>query len=227
MEEAAHLNELNPKASLHIQWTETRRPRPVREWLRVAVFTKATVRTAVLGVIAPILCKHYEVTGHTFDPSLLTMLIATPAAFLIGAAFQRREKALQDLAEFRSVAVHLHRAFGLYGREETRAAGQRAVQVRFRARELAFPGALMHDTGSPFALYFVQGTFSAFADHLSNYEPRSLEEAYVAFQTIGAAIEQLRIDPPEHVNVHIETIIGRLLFDERTLFTRLETLRLV
>ena len=29
-------------------------------------------------------------------------------------------------------AVHLHRAFGLYGREETRAAGQRAVQVRFR-----------------------------------------------------------------------------------------------
>ena len=132
MDEAAHLNELNPKANLHIQWTETRRPRPVREWLRVAVFTKATVRTAVLGVIAPILCKHYEVTGHTFDPSLLTMLIATPAAFLIGAAFQRREKALQDLAEFRSVAVHLHRAFGLYGREETRAAGQRAVQVRFR-----------------------------------------------------------------------------------------------
>ena len=227
MDDAAHLNELNPKANLHIQWTETRRPRPVREWLRVAVFTKATVRTAVLGVIAPILCKHYEVTGHTFDPSLLTMLIATPAAFLIGAAFQRREKALQDLAEFRSVAVHLHRAFGLYGREETRAAGQRAVQVRFRAHKWAFPGALMHDTASPFALYFVQGTFSAFADHLSNYEPRSLEEAYVAFQTIGAAIEQLRIDPPEHVNVHIETVIGRLLFDERTLFTRLETLRLV
>ena len=77
------------------------------------------------------------------------------------------------------------------------------------------------------SLLCAQGTFSAFADHLSNYEPRSLEEAYVAFQTIGAAIEQLRIDPPEHVNVHIETIIGRLLFDERTLFTRLETLRLV
>lgn len=49
----------------------------------------------------------------------------------------------------------------------------------------------------------------------------------MAFQGVGAAIEQLRVDPPEHVNVHIETIIGRLLFDERTLFTRLETLRLV
>lgn len=50
----------------------------------------------------------------------------------------------------------------------------------------------------------------------------------MAFQGIGAAIEQLLVDPPpEHVNPHIETIIGRLLFDERTLFTRLETLRLV
>ena len=187
------------QSNLHIQWKEMKRPKPVREWLRVAVFTKATLRTAVLGVVAPILCKRYELTGHTFDPSLLTMLIATPAAFLIGAAFQRRERALQDLAEFRAAAIHLHRAFGLYGREETSAAGQRAVQ----------------------------GTFAAFAEHLTNYEPRSLEEAYVAFQGIGAAIEQLRIDPPEHVNVHIETIIGRLLFDERTLFTRLETLRLV
>ena len=223
MDEAAHLNAL-PKANLHIQWTEMKRPEPVREWLRVAVFTKATLRTAVLGVVAPILCKHYELTGHTFDPSLLTMLIATPAAFLIGAAFQRREKALQDLAEFRAAAVHLHRAFGLYGREETSAAGQRAVQVPFGTRERALPGALAHDTPH---LYFAQGTFASFAEHLSSYEPRSLEEAYVAFQTIGAAIEQLRIDPPEHVNVHIETIVGRLLFDERTLFTRLETLRLV
>jgi len=176
-----------------------KRPKPVREWLRVAVFTKATLRTVVVGTVAPILCKHFGVTGHTFDPSLLTILIATPAAFLIGAAFQRRERALQDLAEFRAAAVQLHRAFGLYGRQESSAAGQRAVQ----------------------------GTFAAFAEHLKTYEPRALEEAYVAFQGIGAAIEQLRVDPPEHVDVHIETIVGRLLFDERNFFVRLETLRLV
>ena len=193
--EEAHLSDPH----LHIRWSELKRPRPVREWLRVAVFTQATLRTAILAVAAPILCKHIGVTGHTFDPSLLTVLIATPAAFLIGAAFQRRERALQDLAEFRAAAVGLHRGFGLYGRQETSAAGQRAVQ----------------------------GTFASFAKHLSNYEPRALEESYVAFQGIGAAIEQLRVDPPEHVNPHIETIIGRLLFDERTLFTRLETLRLV
>ena len=51
----------------------------------------------MLGATAPLLCRHFELAGHTFDPSLLSMLIATPAAFLIGAAFQRREKALMDL----------------------------------------------------------------------------------------------------------------------------------
>lgn len=183
----------------HIRWHEVKRPRPVTEWLRVALLTPHTLRTAFLAISAPLLCRYYGVTGHNFDPSLLSMLIATPAAFLIGAAFQRRERALQDLAEFRACAVNLHRAFGLYSKPETAAAGQRAVQ----------------------------GTFASFSRHLTSYEPEALQEAYVAYQDIGVAIERLRLDPPEQCKAHIETFVGRLLFDERTLFTRLETLRLV
>ena len=182
-----------------IRWRELSRPKPVSEWLRVALLTPTTLRTAVLGATAPLLCRHFELAGHTFDPSLLSMLIATPAAFLIGAAFQRREKALMDLAEFRSCCIALHRSFGLYGSRETAALGQRAVQ----------------------------GTFAKVARHLRTYEPGPLEEAYTMYQDIQLAIERLRTDPPTHAKAHVETLVSRLLYDERTLFVRMETLRLV
>ena len=105
----------------------------------------------------------------------------------------------RSLAEFRACAVNLHRAFGLYGKPETAAAGQRAVQ----------------------------GTFAKLSRHLTSYEPEALQEAYTAYMDVGIAIERFRLDPPEQCKAHIETFVGRLLFDERTLFTRLETLRLV
>ena len=117
---------------LQIRWRNAHSiNKPVTEWLRVAFFTPTTARTLFLGIVAPLVCRRYALHGHMFDPSLLSMLVAMPASFLIGAAFQRREKALQDLAEFRTLAIAVYRSFALYGSPETAAAGQRAVQTMF------------------------------------------------------------------------------------------------
>ena len=102
---------------LQIRWRNAHSiNKPVTEWLRVAFFTPTTARTLFLGIVAPLVCRRYALHGHMFDPSLLSMLVAMPASFLIGAAFQRREKALQDLAEFLARwKVRLHRSLRRWG----------------------------------------------------------------------------------------------------------------
>ena len=40
-------------------------------------------------------------------------------------------------------------------------------------------------------------------------------------------IERLRQDPAEHVKPHVETVVGRMLFDERSYLKVMEALRLV
>ena len=105
---------------------------PVQESIKVALLHWFTVRVAALALVAPYLCHRFDILGHTFDPSLTSLLIATPAAFSISAAYGRRERALNDLAELRAHALSLHRAFGLYGTPEQAIAGQRAVRETFK-----------------------------------------------------------------------------------------------
>ena len=157
------------------------------------------MRVAALALVAPYLCHRFDILGHTFDPSLTSLLIATPAAFSISAAYGRRERALNDLAELRAHALSLHRAFGLYGTPEQAIAGQRAVRE----------------------------TFKHFLAHLSSYAPEPLEAAYGALQSIAEAVEHVRLGAPPSVAPHIETIVGRMLMDERNLLKSVETLRLV
>ena len=172
---------------------------PVQESIKVALLHWFTVRVAALALVAPYLCHRFDILGHTFDPSLTSLLIATPAAFSISAAYGRRERALNDLAELRAHALSLHRAFGLYGTPEQAIAGQRAVRE----------------------------TFKHFLAHLSSYAPEPLEAAYGALQSIAEAVEHVRLGAPPSVAPHIETIVGRMLMDERNLLKSVETLRLV
>ena len=54
---------------------------PVQESIKVALLHWFTVRVAALALVAPYLCHRFDILGHTFDPSLTSLLIATPAAF--------------------------------------------------------------------------------------------------------------------------------------------------
>lgn len=222
--------ELLEAGGTHIRWQPRKKSAPVYEWVRVAVLTRVTARVALLALLGPFVCRRFGVSGQTFDPALLSLLIATPAAFLISAAFQRRERAMQDLADLRTFAVSLFRALGQYGSADQAAAGQRAVQ----------------------------GCYAQFTLHLRTYDPAALEETYRSLKAISRAIELLRLEPTEAVRCvlaptyhspsvvlavahpqppatrpasprrpHIETVVGRLLFDERNLVRVIEALRLV
>ena len=185
----------NPRITWHSRTVRS----PIAEWVSAAVFTKLTLRVAALALFAPIFCFWLDLHGKAIDPSLVSLLVATPAAFLISAAFQRRERAMADLSDSRTHAVSLHRAFGQYGRPEQAAAGQRAVQ----------------------------GCFANFAVHLKSFDQQSLEEAYRHLKDLSAATERLRLEPSDHVREHVDTLVGRLLFDERSFLRVMEQLRLV
>jgi len=77
---------------------------PKREFNRVAIFTRQTAQVCTLAVVCPALCSEVGFTGKDFDPSLLSLVVATPTAFSINAAYQRRERALQGLADMTALA---------------------------------------------------------------------------------------------------------------------------
>ena len=55
-------------------------------------------------------CSAVGFTGRDFDPSLISLVIATPSAFSINAAYMRRERALQGLADIRATSWSLQQS---------------------------------------------------------------------------------------------------------------------
>eukprot|EP00966_Prymnesium_polylepis_P010102 233294-Prymnesium_polylepis.1 len=88
---------------------------PKREFNRVAIFTRQTAQVCTLAVVCPALCSEVGFTGKDFDPSLLSLVVATPTAFSINAAYQRRERALQGLADMRAASWNLQQSAALWG----------------------------------------------------------------------------------------------------------------
>ncbi len=167
------------------------------DWISAVMITPSTLRAAALSLICPYVCSALGVLGRDFDPSLVSLLVATPAAFSISAAHQRRENALRDLAELRAWCLCLHGAFGQYSRNAE--PGQHALS------EL----------------------YCAFSRHLYTGDANALDDTYRHLQNVASATEALRIGAQPDLRANVGDVFGHCLFLHRSLVRVIECLRLV
>jgi hypothetical protein len=99
------------------------------EFVRVALLTPATARSAALSLLCPIACSGMGLIGKDFDPALLSLIISTPSAFSINAAYVRRERAFVALAQLRAAAWNIHLDARRWGCGEDAAAASEAMRV--------------------------------------------------------------------------------------------------
>jgi hypothetical protein len=99
------------------------------EFVRVALLTPATARSAALSLLCPLACSTMGLVGKDFDPALLSLVIATPSAFSINAAYVRRERAYMALAQMRAAAWSIHHDARRWGCDEDAAAASEALRV--------------------------------------------------------------------------------------------------
>jgi len=99
------------------------------EFVRIALLSPATCRSAVLAILCPLACTTLGFTGKDFDPALLSLVIATPSAFSINAAYIRRERAFVALAQMRAAAWSIHHDVRRWGGAEDADATSEAMVV--------------------------------------------------------------------------------------------------
>ena len=174
----------------------------VREFARTALLTPTTFRSAALSIACPAACIATGLTGDDFDPAILTLVIATPAAFSINAAYLRRERALESLASIRAASWSLHRSVERWGTPEL------AEEVQ---------GALGR----------VYTSFIYAAAH-GGHE-KAIDELYSQIESLGVALEEVRLHPsPQFAKDGAgPTLASQLYSDERLLVQNIEQVRLV
>jgi len=190
--------------------SRSRRPSP-QEFLSTAILTPTTLLPAALSLICPTFCYFIGFSGDDFDPTLVTLAIATPSAFSINAAYARRERAIAGLADFRAAAWCIHESSMRWGTEE------QADQVEGALQELF--------AGLSRMLYISSelppGSVDVRRQALMRGEP------YAQLRMLGNAVEQIRVDPPEGVKADIGALMTALASDERLLARSVEQVRTV
>ena len=185
--------------------SRSRRPSP-QEFLSTAILTPTTLLPAALSLICPTFCYFIGFSGDDFDPTLVTLAIATPSAFSINAAYARRERAIAGLADFRAAAWCIHESSMRWGTEE------QADQVEGALQELF--------AGLSRMLYISSelppGSVDVRRQALMRGEP------YAQLRMLGNAVEQIRVDPPEGVKADIGALMTALASDERLLARSVE-----
>ena len=170
---------------------------------RTALLTPATVRAGALAVACPIACSVVGLEGRDFDPSLLSLLIATPSAFSINAAYQRRERALGFLAQFRSASHMIDAAFDRWARAEE----QREAQAELHA---------------------VYSSLVRMCERREDAEKRMAEEEMLRMLSkLGGSLERMRRNPTAASEAGIEPLATIFVSDERLLVQAVDQIRVI
>lgn len=175
------------------------------EFAKVALFTPATMRSGFLSLAAPFACTQVGFTGRDFEPTLLTLIVASPSAFTINAAYQRRERALRSLASFRAASFSLTNSVGRWGQQEE------GVRVR---QELT-------------TLY--DGLCRVLTAKTAEDENDGLRVVYEQLEAIGRVTDAVRLKP-KRGEVDADAVIALVTVlhaDERSLAQSVEELRLI
>lgn len=174
------------------------------EFAKVALLTPTTIRSGVLAIALPYACAQVGFEGRDFEPALLSLIIATPSAFTINAAYQRRERALSNLASFRAASFSMISSVERWGLEEHRA------KVR---QELC----KVYD-GLCRLLQAVE----------DEDEIAALRDVYAHLAVIGELVDTVRFNPKAGYDQDLMPALSTLLHsDERTLVQNIEQLRMI
>ena len=172
----------------------------LREFARVAL-TPTTKRAAALSIACPLLCSAAGFVGRDFDPSLLSLVIAVPSSISINAAYQRRERALTCLAQFRSSTYALHHSVQRWGGSSDRSRIQQENAALFES--------------------LCVGLESGADDVTFRYVFKHLE-------AIGEVIENVRVAPRRKEDeAFMPSLCTLMLTDERTLVQTIDELRML
>lgn len=186
-------------APLLLAATTTARPPSFIDFAKVALLTPSTLRSGALAIATPLLCERIGLVGKNFDPSLLSLIIATPSAFSINAAYARRQATLSSLAQYRAAVYMLQQEFARWAAP--------AEQAR-AARHLG-------------ALHACLETYLAGGD-------ASVEcELYAQLAGIGECLEAMRRNPTPASKEGIEPLATIFVSDERLLVQAVEQVRVV
>lgn len=179
---------------------------PRAQFTKVAILTPATARISALAIACPLACSTIGLTGKDFDPSLLGLVIATPSAFSISAAYQRREKVLEGLAQMRARTWTLHQSAVRWG-------------SRCQAGEIDL---------------CLQRMWLAFVRHLrlvaagkEKEALKALDDTYDQLQKLGVAIDNFRLDPPAQNAGGVDSLASIMCSDERLIAQNVEEVRVV
>jgi hypothetical protein len=171
---------------------------------RIALLHPATIRSGALAIVCPCVCAAVGLEGRDFDPSLLSLIIATPSAFSINAAFQRRERALCSLAQFRSAAYMIDAAFERWACEEDRMAGRQELLA-------VYANLVRTCEAAP-----------------NSREQRSAKAALTAeLRALGSSLERMRRNPTAASEAGIEPLATVFVSDERLLVQATDQVRVV
>jgi len=172
------------------------------EFTRVALLTPISLRTSALSIASPLACTAVGFFGRDFDPSLLSLIIAVPSSISINAAYQRRERALTYLCEFRSATYALHHAVQRWG--------QPADRTRLQQEQAAL--------------------FESLCNGLeAGGEDVAFRGVYRHLELIGDVLESVRLTPrrPEEATTYMPALFTVLCSDERKLIEAIEALRML
>lgn len=179
------------------------------EFFRIALLSPTTVRCAALALICPLVCQTLGFSGRDdFDPSLISLIIATPSAFSINAAYQRRERAMMALADLRAACWAIHHGAGRWGTEAesmTTSAAVRAVWASF-THEIKV---VADQEASPAG------------------KAEAQNQMYADLEVLGECIENVRRNPPAASEADMLALCSVLYADERMLVRSLEQVRVI
>ena len=187
---------------------------PKAEFNKVAIFTPVTARICSLAVVCPMVCSAVSFTGRDFDPSLISLVIATPSAFSINAAYMRRERALQGLADIRATSWSLQQSATHW------ASAEHAAELEERLRRLY----------STFLVYLTnidERDEERMPERTYDREERVLEPTYEQLQAVFSAVEAIRRNPLPHAEAGADGLATVLCADARQLTTSIEQVRVI
>jgi len=173
----------------------------MQQFVRVALLKPTTLRAGGLAILCPLACTTAGFSGNDFDPSLLSLIIATPSAFTINAAYARRERALSSLAEFSAASRSIQCSLARWGRTADSERGQ---------RELV-------------------DLFDSLCRHLeSKGDETALPAIYRHLEAVGDAIELVRLHPRRDSDLEAMPALATVMCgDERKLMQSIEDLLIV
>ena len=173
------------------------------QFANVAILTPATARAGLLAIACPIACTKLGIEGRDFDPSLLSLIVATPSAFSINAAYQRRERALNSLAQFRSAAYMLDLAFQRWAQDDLR----RDAKAELNS---------------------VYDNLVRMCTDAEASDKRAGEAAMLSqIDALGASIERMRRDPNGFSREGTEALATIFISDERLLVQAADQVRTI